>query len=113
MGRPKSVETDELLRIAREVFLEGGAYGSTKEIARRAGFSEAALFKRFATKADLFAAAMAPPPPDVEALLAKARSQNDPHRALHALARSLLSYYRMAIPRVLHLITNPHIGISP
>jgi AcrR family transcriptional regulator len=113
MGRPKTVETDELLRVAREVFLEGGAYGSTKEIARRAGFSEAALFKRFATKADLFAAAMAPPLPDVDAILSKARSQTDPRRSLHALARSVLAYYRTAMPRILHLITHPQVGISP
>ncbi len=113
MGRPRTVETDELLRIAREVFLEGGAYGSTKEIARRAGFSEAALFKRFATKADLFAAAMAPPPPDVDAILSKARSQTDPRRALQALARSVLAHYRTAMPRILHLITHPQVGLAP
>lgn len=113
MGRPRTVETDKLLRVAREVFLEGGAYGSTKEIARRAGFSEAALFKRFPTKADLFAAAMAPPPPDIDAILAKARAQKNPQRALHALAHSLLAYYRMAMPRILHLITHPQVGMAP
>jgi AcrR family transcriptional regulator len=112
MGRPKTIETADLLRVARTVFLAEGAYGSTKEIAKRAKISEAALFKRFPTKAALFAAAMAPPEPDIDAIFAKARVEKDPRRALQVLARSVLAHYRTAMPRMLHLITHPAVGIG-
>ena len=112
MGRPKTIEDDALLKIAREVFLEGGAYGSTKEIAARAGISEAALFKRFPTKALLFLKAMAPPPADAGYIFKQVRAEKDPKRALRVLARQMLAYYRTAIPRVVHLITHPAIGIE-
>jgi AcrR family transcriptional regulator len=112
MGRPKTIEDDALLKIAREVFLEGGAYGSTKEIAARAGISEAALFKRFPTKAILFLKAMAPPPAVAGYIFKRVRAEKDPKRALRVLARQMLAYYRTAIPRVVHLITHPAIGIE-
>jgi AcrR family transcriptional regulator len=112
MGRPKTIEDDALLKIAREVFLEGGAYGSTKEIAARAGISEAALFKRFPTKAVLFLKAMAPPPADAGYILKQVRAEKDPKKALRVLARQMLAYYRTALPRVVHLITHPAIGID-
>ncbi|SRR5258706_9683692 len=112
MSRPKSIENDALLRIAREVFLESGAFGSTKEIAKRAKLSEAALFKRFSTKAELFVAAMAPPAADTDAILLRARAEKDPRRALQQLTRSVLAYYRSALPSILHLITHPAIGIG-
>ncbi len=112
MGRPRTIETDAILRIAREVFLQEGAFGSTKEIAARAGISEAALFKRFPTKPTLFLAAMAPPPADTDFILARAREETDPRRALHVLAKQVLAHYRMAIPRMLHLITHPGIGLD-
>jgi AcrR family transcriptional regulator len=98
--------------VARTVFLAEGAFGSTKEIAKRAKISEAALFKRFPTKAALFAAAMAPPEPDIDAILAKARAEKDARRSLQVLARSVLAHYRAAMPRLLHLITHPAVGIG-
>lgn len=112
MGRPKTIENDALLKIAREVFLEQGALGSTKDIAGRAGVSEAALFKRYPTKAALFLAAMAPPRADIDHILAETRAVKDPRAALHMLAGHVLAYYRTALPRVLHLITHPAIGLD-
>ena len=47
MGRPQTISNEDMLAAAREVFLKHGVFGSTKEIAQRAGISEAALFKRF------------------------------------------------------------------
>jgi AcrR family transcriptional regulator len=61
MARPRTFEDAELLQFARREFLKHGIAGSTKEIARRAGVSEAGLFKRFRTKHALFIAAMMPP----------------------------------------------------
>ncbi|HEY3835379.1 MAG TPA: helix-turn-helix domain-containing protein, partial [Bryobacteraceae bacterium] len=65
MGRNKTVSDEDLLGIARETFVEKGFAASTREIARRAGVSEGVLFQRFATKEDLFFAAMIPPAADV------------------------------------------------
>src|SRR3974390_1134159 len=112
MGRPKTIENDALLKIARAVFLEQGALGSTKDIAARAGISEAALFKRYPTKAAMFLAAMAPPRAAIDHILAETRAVKDARAALHVLARHVLAYYRTALPRVLHLITHPAIGLE-
>ena len=60
MGRRKKIEDRELLAAAREVFTERGLVGSSKEIARKAGVSEAALFQRYGTRDKLFFAAMMP-----------------------------------------------------
>ena len=112
MARPKTIEDADILRAAREVFIEGGALGSTREIARRMGVSEATLFKRFPTKTALFLAAMAPPPADTELLLARARAQKDTRKALQIIGELTLEYFRTAIPRMLPLITHPAIGID-
>jgi AcrR family transcriptional regulator len=112
MGRPKTIENDELLGVAREVFLADGAAGSTRDIAARAGISEAALFKRFFTKKALFLAAMTPTQPDVEGMIRKAEAQKDPRGAFHVLAKEVLGYFRMAIPRMLPVITHPAIGMD-
>jgi AcrR family transcriptional regulator len=112
MGRKKVITDTELLRVAREVFIEGGAFGSTRDIAARAGISEATLFKRYATKTALFLAAMAPPQPDLDFMFADVRAQKDARKALHLLASRILGYFRMAIPRMLPLITHPAIGLD-
>jgi AcrR family transcriptional regulator len=58
MGRTPKITNDEIIQAAREVFLEQGEAASTAEIAQRAGISEASIFKRFATKQELFMAAI-------------------------------------------------------
>ncbi len=60
MSRPVIIETNVILRAAREVFSEHGGRGTSAEIARRAGVSAGTVFKRFKTKAHLCQAAMAP-----------------------------------------------------
>lgn len=112
MARPKTISDADILRTAREVFIEGGALGSTREIAKRMNVSEATLFKRFPTKAELFLAAMAPPPVDVDELTKLARAQPDARRALRLIAEFTLAYFRDAIPRMLPLITHPAIGVD-
>lgn len=59
MVRPKKISDEEVLEIAKECFLSQGPQVSTQEIASRTGLSQAALFKRFKTKEDLFLAALA------------------------------------------------------
>jgi AcrR family transcriptional regulator len=105
MGRRKRIEDDELLGLAREVFVAEGLRASTKEIARRAGLSEAALFQRYVTKADLFFAAMVPPPADLHALFSRRRK--DAFKEIEALALGMLDYFRKAAPTLAHLTTHP------
>jgi AcrR family transcriptional regulator len=112
MARKRTIADADVLKAAREVFLEGGAFGSTREIAARAGISEATLFKRYPTKTALFLAALAPPQPDLTAILEPVRAQKDARKALHILAFQVLAYFRMAIPRMLPLITHPAIGLD-
>jgi len=107
MGRPRTRSNEQLLDAARAVFLEQGVFGSTKEIARRAGVSEAALFKRFSTKAQLFMLAMAPPVPGIERILSAARKCPSPLQGLHVLAGGVLDYFRVAIPMVIPLVSHP------
>lgn len=58
MARPKTIDSEQLLSVAREAFLEQGFFASTAEIARRAGVSEGTLFGRFGSKEDLFEQAL-------------------------------------------------------
>jgi AcrR family transcriptional regulator len=53
MARPRLITDEALLVIAREEFLKDGSRASTAIIAERAGLSEAAIFKRFGSKANL------------------------------------------------------------
>ena len=112
MGRPKRIQDDELLKIARAVFVLDGAHGSTREIAQRAGISEAALFKRYPTKAGLFLAAMMPPDVDVEAMVAVAVRVEDPQQALVVLCERMLDYLREAIPVIRQLTQTPLIDLD-
>lgn len=112
MGRRKVVADEELLQHARDVFLERGASGSTKEIARRAGMSEATLFQRYPTKAALFLAALVPPRVDVEAIVRAPTRAEDPRQALAEIGRRMLAYYRTLIPTVVHLMTHPSISMA-
>lgn len=58
MARPVTISDDDIIRAARDVFLERGIRGTTAEVASRAGVSEGAIFKRFKTKEQLFHRAM-------------------------------------------------------
>src|SRR6478609_5715637 len=57
-GRPPTIDSQRLLSVARDVFLERGIRATTLEVAERAGVSEGALFHRFKSKEALFSAAM-------------------------------------------------------
>ena len=112
MGRNKTISDDQLLRHARAVFLEGGAFGSTKEIARRTGISEATLFQRYPTKAALFLAAMIPPKVDVDRIVNAPTVRKTLPDALSEIGIRMLAYFRTLIPTVMHLITHPAISMA-
>jgi len=112
LGRNKVISDDQLLRHAREVFLVEGAFGSTKEIARRTGISEATLFQRYPTKAALFLAAMIPPKVDVDRIVNAPTVRTNLPDALSEIGIRMLAYFRTLIPTVMHLITHPSISMA-
>jgi len=112
MGRHKTIGDEQLLQYAREVFLESGAFGSTKEIAKRAGVSEATLYKRYPTKAALFLAAMVPEQVDIDVVIHSFTKETDPRHVLTEIGHRILSYFRTLIPVVMHLMTHPSISMA-
>lgn len=59
--RPQTVTDDEILKVARKIFLENGPQASVEQIAKKLGLSQPALFKRFGTKRALMVKAMQAP----------------------------------------------------
>jgi AcrR family transcriptional regulator len=104
MGRKKIIDEQTLLETARSVFLEQGNAGTTKEVAKRAGISEAAIFSRYPTKTALFVAALMSTHIDVNGLVAV--EIEDPRDALVETGRRLLRHFRSVIPMALRLMEN-------
>lgn len=105
MGRKKSISDADLLAVARTVFVEEGFGASTKEIARRAGVSEAVIYQRFATKDELFFAAMIPPPADVTRMFRGSSLKG--RKLVEELTLSMLAFSRQALPVMLPLMMHP------
>ena len=105
MARTKTVSDAALLETARAAFVEQGFGASTKEIARRAGVSEGILFQRWATKADLFFAAMVLPAADLTKLFRTRRSHGRAH--LHAIVAAMVDYFRSTVPVLIALASHP------
>ncbi len=85
MGRRPTIADDDILAAAHEAFVEYGLAASTRDIARRAGVSEGVLFQRHGTKANLFFAAMAPPPFRWDRVFSARRLREDGRARLEAL----------------------------
>jgi AcrR family transcriptional regulator len=105
MGRNKTISDDALLDVARRAFVEQGFAASTRAIARSAGVSEGLLFQRFPTKADLFFAAMIPPPADLNRLLHHPRSAGC--ALLEKITFAMIDYFRDTLPVLLPLMSHP------
>lgn len=59
--RPQTVTDEQILKVARKVFLENGPQASVDLIAKELNLSQPALFKRFGTKRALMVKAMQAP----------------------------------------------------
>ncbi len=112
MGRPPLVTNEALLLAARDIFTRDGLGASVKDVAARLDISEAAIFKRYPTKAELIVASMVPPTPDIDAILAPLDDTDDLRGALSQVMRSLLDHMRETLPVVLPLISQPDIGLE-
>ena len=106
MGRKKLVSDEELLAAAREVFTTQGLTASTRMVAQRAGTSEAVLFQRYATKADLFFAAMSPPAFDLNTAAPEPGPEEPAEQVVRSLFLALLEYFRAASPVFVQLLAN-------
>jgi AcrR family transcriptional regulator len=105
MARKRTIRDEDLLAAARACFIERGVSAPTKEIARRAGVSEGLLFQRYGSKAELFFAAMVPPPGSAlrEQLAAGKPGDDD----LVRLGLSMLDYFRGTADVLLPLLAHP------
>jgi AcrR family transcriptional regulator len=101
VSRPVTITTDQILDAAREVFLEKGFNASTAEIAKRAGVSEGSLFNRFATKEELFLAAVgvsAEPP--WFSTMERLSGRGDPKENLVDLYVEIIEHFRRIFPLI-------------
>jgi AcrR family transcriptional regulator len=107
MGRRKLVEDDELLAVARSAFVDEGLAVSTREIARRAGVSEAVIYQRYPTKTHLFFAAMIPQALNVEGLVARLPDGLSVVEQLEEIALGIMRHFREVVPILVQLVTHP------
>ncbi len=102
MARPQSITTERLLEVAREVFTEYGFSATTLQIARRAGISEGTLFKRFATKEQLFEEAIGlGDVPRWWGRLGSMVGQGDVQHNLEGVCLKTLEIARQVLPRLM------------
>jgi AcrR family transcriptional regulator len=102
MPRARTISDESILEAARERFLADGFGASTTAIAKRAGISEALIFRRFGTKDELFARALGLG--DAPAFAARAEElvgAGDPRRNLVELSLAIIDYYETNLPRLL------------
>jgi AcrR family transcriptional regulator len=114
MARPPKITTEEIIAVARQVFLEQGASASTLLIAERAGISEAAIFKRFGTKQALFLASMGIS--DNHSWI-NVLSQGTPTPAIRAdlieICSQILEFYQEVMPRVMMMMNQGKTSFPP
>ncbi|MBD2159630.1 TetR/AcrR family transcriptional regulator [Limnothrix sp. FACHB-1083] len=117
MPRPPKITNEAILTAARQVFLEQGLKASTVEIARRAGISEASVFKRFPTKQALFLAAMGvTETPDWVKRLSDRQPTANIKAELTEICGEMLAFYQEGLPRVFMMMAQkkmPHPPHSP
>ena len=107
MARPKSIDDEEILEAAREVFLEEGIQATTAEIARRAGISEGTIYRRYATKQDLFIAAMdIPSPPEWLETLQEIGEEDELRGGLEEVSLQIIEFFEEVIPKVNMVMCN-------
>jgi AcrR family transcriptional regulator len=114
MARPPKITNEEIITVARQVFLENGAGASTLVIAERAGISEAAIFKRFGTKQALFSAAMgiSDNHPWVS-VLSKGKPTPAIRQDLMKICMQILEVYQEVMPRVMMMMNQGKMSFPP
>ena len=109
MGRPKNITDEELLAVARKLFLERGYSVSTATIAREAEISEGTLFKRFPTKAELFRAALGFPGFNIKEMYSAFEKAGEVREGLVSAFVVLLRFQAVLVPRLMRLWAEPNV----
>jgi AcrR family transcriptional regulator len=107
MGRHKTISDDDVLRIARDVFLTQGHTATTRQVAEAAGISEAILYQRFASKDELFFTAMHAGGPDLDKLLGPKDPPDDALSYLRTVVLRMGKYFADVIPLALRVMMHP------
>lgn len=105
MARPRTIEDQELLVVARTLFLAQGLHVTNAEIAARAGVSEATVLRRFPSKEALFLASMEIPSEPPWSALARtlAEDERPMEPRLRELCHAILDFFRTLLPRLVAL----------
>lgn len=103
MGRPKTIETDKLLEIARELLRTRGHKATIRDVAKAVGVSPGILYQRFKDKEELFLAALAP---SVPALVDENDDASDPRAFLASFGARVKDHFREVIPAIIMLGTH-------
>jgi AcrR family transcriptional regulator len=104
MGRPSTIDNDDIVAVARHLFLTEGPSVATARIAAKCQISEGTLFKRFGSKDHLFERAMLFP--CLEATLKAIHQTTEGEDSAESIKRvtlALLSFFRELIPRMMTL----------
>jgi len=110
MGRPKTIETTDLLAIARAVFRRHGPTATTRDVAKAAGITQAVLYQRFKSKDALFIAALTQSAPSLAALSAIDAAKHTPQSYLAVFAARTKDHFRTAMPSILTHAAHPKYG---
>ena len=110
MGRPKTIETSDLLAIARDVFRKHGPTATTRHVAKAAGITQAVLYQRFKSKDALFIAALTQSAPGLNALSAIDPARHTPRSYLAIFAARTKDHFRTAMPSILTHAAHPKYG---
>jgi AcrR family transcriptional regulator len=103
---------DRILDAAAQVMRTRGlAHATTKEIAKAAGYSEAALYKHFRDKTDLFLAVLTERVPSPLGSVLGALGERVGHgtveETLEEVARAAIAFYRHGFPMAASLFAEP------
>jgi AcrR family transcriptional regulator len=107
MPRNKTITDEEIITVARTLFLKNGINASTRDIAKAAGISEAVIYQRFGTKEDFFFAAMKLPETELDAIFSIQAGEGKARENLVYMSLRIVDYFRNAMPVFLTLISHP------
>ncbi|SNY65217.1 TetR/AcrR family transcriptional regulator [Paractinoplanes atraurantiacus] len=109
MAQTRDLILDAALRVIQE---RGLAKATTKEIAKAAGFSEAALYKHFADKSEIFLGVLQERSPGFQPLhsaLAVRPGTNTVEANLTAIASAAIAFYHFNFPLFASIFAEPAI----
>ena len=112
MPRNKTISDDDILAVARSLFLKEGIKASTRTLAKQAGISEAVIFQRFGTKEDLFFAAMVPPQAQLKVMFDAQPGQHSIAANLNLISSQIVTYFCEIMPVFLPLISHPSFNVQ-